>query len=36
MMRYYDPDSGAVFLDSNNLRDLDLDWLRDQIGYVQQ
>lgn len=36
MMRYYDPDSGAVSLDGVDLRDLDLDWLREQIGYVQQ
>jgi len=35
-MRYYDPDAGAVYLDDINLKDLDIDWLRDQIGYVQQ
>jgi ATP-binding cassette subfamily B (MDR/TAP) protein 1 len=36
MMRFYDPDSGSIFLDGNDLRDLDLGWLRGQIGYVGQ
>jgi ATP-binding cassette, subfamily B (MDR/TAP), member 1 len=36
IMRYYDPEEGAVFLDGVDLRDLDLDWLREQIGYVGQ
>jgi ATP-binding cassette, subfamily B (MDR/TAP), member 1 len=36
VMRYYDPDEGAVFLDGIDIRDLDLDWLRGQIGYVGQ
>ena len=35
-MRYYDPEGGSVYLDGNDLRDLDLDWLRSQIGYVGQ
>jgi ATP-binding cassette, subfamily B (MDR/TAP), member 1 len=35
-MRYYDPDEGSVFLDGVDLRDLDLKWLRGQIGYVGQ
>ena len=36
IMRFYDPDQGVVKLDGNDLRDLDLDWLRSQIGYVTQ
>lgn len=36
IMRYYDPDQGSIFLDEVNLRDLDLEWLRNQIGYVTQ
>jgi ATP-binding cassette, subfamily B (MDR/TAP), member 1 len=36
LMRFYDPDRGAVLLDGVDLRDLDLEWLRDQIGYVTQ
>lgn len=35
-MRFYDPDEGAVYLDGRDLRDLDLDWLRAQAGYVGQ
>jgi ATP-binding cassette subfamily B (MDR/TAP) protein 1 len=36
MMRFYDPDNGRITLDDVDLRDLDLFWLRDQIGYVGQ
>ena len=36
MMRFYDPDQGHVTLDGVDLRDLDLNWLREQIGYVGQ
>lgn len=36
MMRFYDPDQGRITLDGHDLRDLDLFWLRDQIGYVGQ
>lgn len=36
MMRFYDPDQGTVFLDGTDLKDLDLDWLRNQISYVTQ
>jgi ATP-binding cassette, subfamily B (MDR/TAP), member 1 len=32
--RFYDPDSGAVFLDSVNLKSLKLTWLRQQVGLV--
>lgn len=36
MMRFYDPNQGRITLDGHDLRDLDLFWLRDQIGYVGQ
>jgi ATP-binding cassette, subfamily B (MDR/TAP), member 1 len=36
MLRFYDPDSGTVTLDGNDLKNLDLTWLRSQIGYVGQ
>jgi ATP-binding cassette, subfamily B (MDR/TAP), member 1 len=36
IMRFYDPDEGAVYLDGIDIRDLDLDWLRSQIGFVKQ
>ncbi|KAF5338963.1 hypothetical protein D9611_008823 [Ephemerocybe angulata] len=34
--RFYDPTAGVVKLDGNNLRDLNLRWLRSQIGLVSQ
>ncbi|CBQ71273.1 probable Leptomycin B resistance protein pmd1 [Sporisorium reilianum SRZ2] len=34
--RFYDPDGGAAFLDGVDLRDLNLKWLRTQIGLVSQ
>jgi ATP-binding cassette subfamily B protein len=34
--RLLDPTSGSVFLDGVNLRDLDPEWLRRQIGFVPQ
>jgi ATP-binding cassette subfamily B (MDR/TAP) protein 1 len=36
IMRFYDPDEGAILLDGVDLRELDLVWLRNQIGYVGQ
>ena len=36
MERFYDPQSGGVFLDGENVKDLDLCWLRSQIGLVSQ
>ena len=32
----YDPDSGDVLLDGNDLKDLNIGWLRDHIGVVGQ
>ena len=34
--RFYDPTSGAVKLDGVNIKDLNLRWLRSQIGLVSQ
>ncbi|KAL0918191.1 hypothetical protein M5K25_010185 [Dendrobium thyrsiflorum] len=34
--RFYDPLSGAILLDGHDTRDLDLKWLRHQIGLVNQ
>lgn len=36
MLRLYDPDEGRILIDGHDLRDLDLEWLREQIGYVGQ
>ena len=35
-MRFYDPDEGRILIDGVDLRDLDLHWYRNQIGYVGQ
>jgi len=35
-MRFYDPDQGRITLDGIDLKDIDLFWLRGQIGYVGQ
>ena len=34
--RFYDPTSGAILLDGTDLKDLNVSWLRDQIGLVSQ
>ncbi|XP_047082242.1 ABC transporter B family member 11-like [Lolium rigidum] len=34
--RFYDPDSGAIFLDGVDVKTLKLSWLRQQIGLVGQ
>ncbi|KAI9485126.1 putative ABC transporter protein [Zychaea mexicana] len=36
LQRFYDPDSGQVFLDGHDLKDLNIRWLRSQIGVVSQ
>lgn len=36
MMRFYDPDNGRITLDGIDLKELDIYWLREQIGYVGQ
>ena len=34
--RLYDPDRGQVSLDGRDVRQLNIEWLRSQIGYVGQ
>lgn len=36
IMRFYDPNEGRVLLDGNDIKNLDLVWLRNKIGYVGQ
>lgn len=36
LLRFYDPLEGQVLLDGKNIRDVNVKWLRDQIGYVGQ
>jgi ATP-binding cassette subfamily B (MDR/TAP) protein 1 len=36
LQRFYDPESGAVKLDGRSLKDLNIEWLRKQIGVVNQ
>jgi len=36
LMRFYDVTGGAVLIDERDVRDMPLDYLRRQIGYVQQ
>ena len=36
IQRFYDVNGGSVKLDDNDIRNVDLHWLRNQIGYVQQ
>jgi ATP-binding cassette, subfamily B (MDR/TAP), member 1 len=34
--RFYDPEGGAVLLDGRDVRELNVQWLRSQIGLVSQ
>ena len=36
LLRFYDPQSGAICLDNYNIKELNIKWLRSQIGYVGQ
>ena len=36
ILRLYDPDSGTILIDGQDIRDLDPSWLRRQIGTVSQ
>jgi len=36
LQRFYDVNGGRITIDGNEIRDLDVRWLRQQIGYVQQ
>ena len=35
-MRYYDDYEGEIFIDGKNIRDIDMAYYRNQIGFVQQ
>jgi len=36
LCKFYEPDSGEILLDGNNLNDFDNDFLRDELGLVLQ
>ncbi|KAG8183771.1 hypothetical protein JTE90_002408 [Oedothorax gibbosus] len=36
ILRFYDTDQGSVLLDENNVKNLNVGWLRDHIGLVSQ
>ena len=36
IMRYYDDYDGDILIDGENLQDIDMEYYRSQIGYVQQ
>ncbi len=36
IMRYYDDYEGEILVDGQDIKKIDLDYFRDQIGYVQQ
>ena len=36
VQRFYDPDQGRVTIDGNDIKDLNIGWLRDHIGVVGQ
>ena len=36
LQRFYDPLEGVVLIDGNNVRDLNIKWLRRNIGVVSQ
>ena len=36
LQRFYDPDSGSIALDGRDLQELNVGWLRDNIGLVGQ
>ena len=36
IQRFYDPNIGNIFIDEYNIKDLNLNWLHHQIGFVAQ
>ena len=36
LLRFYDVESGSVLLDGNDIRNLNINWLRSKIGLVSQ
>lgn len=36
IQRFYDPEAGAILVDGTNIKDLNVNWLRQHIGLVSQ
>lgn len=36
LLRYYDPLAGNIYIDGNNIKDVNLRWWREQVGVVSQ
>ena len=36
IQRFYDPSTGSVLIDGADIRELNLQWLRDQMAIVSQ
>ncbi len=36
MLRYYDNYDGEIYIDNRNIKDIDLNWYRSNVGYVLQ
>ncbi|KAI8379607.1 P-loop containing nucleoside triphosphate hydrolase protein [Radiomyces spectabilis] len=36
LLRYYDPNAGSVYVDDTNLKDINLNWWRENVGVVSQ
>jgi ATP-binding cassette subfamily B (MDR/TAP) protein 1 len=36
LLRFYDVDGGAIYLDGVDIRNLNIEWLRSKIGLVSQ
>ncbi|KAI9028255.1 hypothetical protein CLU79DRAFT_697155 [Phycomyces nitens] len=36
LLRYYDPNSGAIYIDDTNIKDINLHWWREKVGVVSQ
>jgi ABC-type multidrug transport system fused ATPase/permease subunit len=36
LLRFYDPKDGLIALDGTDIRNLNIRWLRNSIGYVGQ
>ncbi len=36
MLRYYDNYDGEIYIDDQNIKDIDLNWYRSNVGYVLQ
>ena len=36
LLRYYDTDKGTIYIDDENLKDINLHWWRENVGVVSQ